>query len=205
VSSRTVVLLVAVILLAPSALAASRTCTRLIDPPRIDQSIRLCADNFYSDGITIIADNVVLDCGTAVLKGKFKSTGITIQDRKHVTIKNCQIANYDTGIIIKNSRDITIIGSSLIRNLIGIKLIDSSKVTVEQSMDISITRPVHAINSKGNVFQYVNKKLEGDQCRLNQCNTPSGIAAHERSLAKAEAPKNTLRRLLSDNLRAWIA
>ncbi len=193
-----------VLLLVPPVLAASRTCTHSLDPPRIDQSTRLCADNYYSAGISITADSIILDCGTGVLKGNFKNAGITIQGRKHITIKNCQIANYDVGILIKNSQDITILDASLLRNLIGIKIIDSSGVIVEKSMDISITKPVQAINAAGNVFQFINKKLEGDLCRLNQCNQASGIATNEHALAKAETPKKILRRALNDNIRAWL-
>jgi parallel beta-helix repeat protein len=196
------------VLLAPAALAISRTCTRVLDPPRVDQSTRLCADNYYPhnypQGIKIAADNIVLDCGTAVLHGSFKNAGIVIENRKQVTIKNCQVANYDIGILVKNSRDITILNANLIRNYFGIKLVDSSSVVVEDSFDISLKKPVQLINAVGNTFHYNNKRMEGEQCRLNQCNTPTGLAVQEHSLAKAEEPKKALRRMLNDNIRAWI-
>ena len=203
-SSRLFLALTVFLLLAPPALAVSRTCTRELDLPRINQDTRLCADNFYPKGISITADNIVLDCGTAVLKGEFKGTGILIQNRKHVTLKNCQIANYDAGILIRNSQDIIILDGNLVRNLIGIKAVDSSGIIVENSQDISITRPVQLINSAGNVFHYTNKRLEGEICRLNQCNQPSGTAAREQQLAKAEEPKKALRRTLNDTIRAWL-
>ncbi len=204
-----IAILLAILLALPSALAISRTCTRAIDPPKVDQDMRLCADNYYPhnypQGISIAADGVTFDCGTGVLHGKFKNSGIVIENRKGVTLKNCQIANYETGILIKNSRDITILDSKFIRNHVGIKLIDSTGVIVEQSYDISIKKPVQAINSAGNTFHFVNKDFEGDLCRLNQCNTPSGVGAREYSLSKAEEPKKALRRLLNDNIRAWLS
>jgi len=196
------------VLLAPSVLAASRTCSRLADPALVDQSVRLCSDNYYPydypEGVRITADDVVFDCGSAVLHGKFKNAGIVIENRKNVHVRNCQVANYETGIRVKNSVNVTIFNANLVRNYVGILIVDSSGVVVEQSMDISIKRPVQAINSRGNTFHYVNKKLEGDQCRLNQCNTPTGMFAVEQSAVKENAPKKALRRVLMDNIRKWL-
>lgn len=183
----------------------TRSCTRTLDPPRVDQNTRFCADNFYPDGLSITRDNIELDCGTAVLRGKFKSTGLTIQDRQNVTIKDCQLANYDVGVLIKNSKNIIIRGINLLRNNIGLKLVDSSGIVVEDGYDVSLQKPIQLINSKGNVFSYSNKRLEGEQCRLNQCNTPSGMVAHVQRFEKSGAPARALNRLLRDNLRAWLS
>lgn len=189
-------------------LAISRTCTREIDPQRISQDTLLCADNYYPhnypNGINITADNIVLDCGTSVLHGAFKNAGIVLINRKNITIKNCQIANYEIGILIKNSKQITIINANLIRNNVGMKIIDSSSIIVENSFDISIKKPLQLINSKGNSFHFINKKMEGDYCRLNQCNTPTGLAAKEIESVKANTPKKTLARNLKDAIRSWI-
>lgn len=208
VSSRGLLIIFAFLLVIPSAFAASRTCTRLTDPAVVYQSMSLCAENYYPhdypEGVRIEADNVVFDCGTSVLHGAFKNAGLVIEKRKNVTIKNCQIANYDVGILIKNSQGITVLDSRLLRNMIGLKLIDSSGVVVENSDDVSITKPVQLINAKGNTFHFTNKKLQGEQCRLNQCNTPTGMAVHEQTLSKASAPNRKLSRILRDNLRAWL-
>lgn len=199
------ILLVVALSLIPSVLAVSRSCTTVLDPPRISQSTRLCANNYARAGISITADNVMLDCGTGVLKGDFKNAGIIIQNRKNITLKDCQVANYDVGILVKNSNGVRILNANLIRNMVGIKLIDSSSVIVENSFDISIKKPVQLINAVGNVFHYKNKRLEGDQCRLNQCNAASGIAANEHALAKEAQPKKALRRILNDIIRSWLA
>lgn len=208
VSSRGWLIILAFLLVIPSAFAASRTCARLTDPAVVQQSMTLCADNYYPhdypEGVRIAADNIVFDCGTSVMHGAFKNAGLVIEKRKNVTIKNCQIANYDVGILIRGSQGVTVLESRLLRNMIGLKLIDSSGVVVENSDDISITKPVQLINSKGNTFHFANKKLQGDQCRLNQCNTPTGMAVHEQSLAKSRAPERKLSRILRDNLRAWL-
>lgn len=207
-STRWAGVLLAFLLILPSVFALSRTCTRLEDPARVMQSLTLCADNYYPydypEGVLIEGDNLVFDCNSAVLHGKFKNSGIVLVNRENVTIKNCQVANYETGILIKGSKGIVILDSRFIRNYYGIKLIDSTGVVIENSDDISIKKPVQLINSAGNILHFVNKDLEGEQCRLNQCNMPSGFAAHEYELAKEEEPKRFLRRILNDAIRAWI-
>lgn len=202
---RTITILLFFLLLAPSALAISATCTNLLETSRITQSLQLCSDTYAKQGISIANDNVVLDCGTAVLRGGFKETGITISSRENVTIKNCQVANYDTGILVKNSKNVLIIDSNLMRNMVGVKLIDSTRVVIENSKDISISKTLQLINAVGNTFHYTNRKLEGEQCRLNQCNAPSGIAERQKASLKEAEPKNALARLLRDNLRIWLA
>lgn len=202
---RITILFLCFLLLAPTALAISKTCTNILELSRIDQSVRLCSDTYTKKGISIAQNNIVLDCGTAVLKGSFKETGITVNGRENITIRNCQIANYETGILVKGSKNVLIIDSNLMRNTLGVKLIDSTGVVIENSKDISISKTLQLINSVGNTFHYTNRKLEGEQCRLNQCNTPSGIAAHQQAMLKDAAPKNALARLLRDNLRIWLA
>jgi hypothetical protein len=196
------------LLILPSVFAASRTCLRDIDPPRIDQSMTLCADNYYPhnypQGLNITRDNIVLDCMTSVLHGAYQNAGLVLINRRNVTIKNCQIANYDIGMLISKSSQITIINANFIHNKIGLKVIDSSAIVVEKSTDISITRPLFAINSTGNVFQYVNKNVKGDECRLNQCNTPTGFAVKAQKDSLAQAPGKNIARTLRDSLRRWI-
>ncbi|MEM2916685.1 MAG: NosD domain-containing protein [Candidatus Woesearchaeota archaeon] len=205
---RVFALIAVLILMSPAVFAASRTCTRTIDPPRIYQNTILCSDNYYPhnypQGINITNDNIVLDCGTSVLHGQFANAGIVITNRKNITVKNCQVANYNTGILIKNSEEITILNSNMIRNIIGIKLVNSRGIVVENSHDISLTKPIQLINSSGNTFHYINKKIGDDNCRLNQCNTPTGMAAKEAERAKSSAAEKALSRKLRDNLRAWI-
>ncbi|MEM4239899.1 MAG: right-handed parallel beta-helix repeat-containing protein [Candidatus Woesearchaeota archaeon] len=207
-SLRFVLLLVILCLLLPSAPAASRSCTGIIDPPRVDQDTLLCADNYYPhnypQGINITKDNIVFDCGTSVMHGEFLNAGLVLVNRRNVTIRNCQIANYDIGILIKNSSQVKIINANLIRNQVGIKLVGSSGVVVENSYDISLKKPLQLVNSTGNSFHYLNKRLGGDGCRLNQCNAPTGLAAHDIAAEKAKAPSKALGRSLRDSIRKWI-
>lgn len=185
-------------------IAQNTTCTHTLDLPRISQNTRLCTDTYDHKGISIVADNVVFDCGFGVLRGRFQGTGIEIINRKNVTIINCHITQYNAGILVQNSSDITIMQTNLMRNNIGVKLLDSAGIVMEKNTDISLNKPVHVINSLGNVISYVNKRINADTCKVNQC-SPSGIAAHYQLLAKKEESKSSLRRLLNDQIRAWLA
>ncbi len=206
--SRVLTFLAVLILLASPALAQTRSCTRMIDPPRIDQNILFCAENYYPhnfpNGINITADNIIVDCGTSVFHGSFENAGFVIIDRTNITIQNCQIANYDIGMLIKNSNQITILNSNLIRNHIGLKLINSSGIVVENSYDISIKNPVQLVKSEGNSFHYLNKNLKGDGCRLNQCNTPTGLAIREFNAQQSMIATNSLTKILSKAIKNWI-
>lgn len=207
-SSRLVISILALLLVIPSVFAISRTCTRELDTPRIDQSMILCADNYYPhnypQGLNITKDNIILDCGSSVLHGQFKNAGIVVINRKNVTIKNCQIANYGIGMLVKQSKQIKVINTNFIHNQIGLKVADSSAIVVENSYDISTQKPLQVVNSTGNVFHYLNKNMEGDYCRLNQCNTPTGFAVKEQITTKATVSQNTIGRNLRNNLRQWL-
>ena len=203
---RVFAVLVVFFLLLPCAFAADRSCTRMIDPPRIDQDTYLCAENYYPhnypNGINITADNILFDCGTSVFHGKFENAGFVIIDRRNVTIQNCQIANYNMGMLIKNSKQITILNANLIRNNIGLKLTNSTGIVVENSYDISIKNPVQLVKSEGNSFHYLNKNLKGDGCRLNQCNTITGLAARE--LTAQKVASNSLAKKLGSAIKNWL-
>lgn len=207
-SSRLAIAVLVLLLLIPSLFASDRKCTREIDPPRVGQSMILCADNYYPhnypQGLNITKDNIVFDCRTSVLHGQFKNAGIVVIDRKNVTIKNCQIANYGIGMLIKKSSQIKVINANFIRNQIGLKISDSSAVVIENSFDISTQKPLQVINSTGNAFHYLNKRMAGDYCRQNQCNTPTGFAVKDKAASSQKTIENTIARKLGDSIRSWI-
>lgn len=54
--------------------------------------------NCNGTGLNIIADNLILDCNGHKISGNGTGMGITIQGRVNVTIANCMISKFDTGI-----------------------------------------------------------------------------------------------------------
>jgi hypothetical protein len=75
---------------------------------------------------------------------------------------------------------------------------------VEKGYDISITKPVYTVNSTGNSFQYINKKINDDHCRFNQCNQITGLSTAQKQKEKRQQPKNALQRTLRNSIRAWL-
>jgi len=156
------------VLLIPFAYAE---CAEIFDSEHVSQSISLCSDTFdYPNGIKISADNVVLDCNTAILRGSSKETGIMIENRTNVTILNCNVLTYDVGIYLKNSNHITIHDNAWLKNKIGIRLYQSFENTIYNNADKSFLKPVSSIASKFNSIDLSNKRLDKSFCEVNLCN-----------------------------------
>jgi len=71
--------------------------------------------NLYSDGtcLTINNDSITLDCSNNLITGSNKpdSYGIYIKGRKNITLLNCIIMSYSSGIMVDSSSGIYISGS----------------------------------------------------------------------------------------------
>lgn len=203
-------LLFCVLFLFIPTVLALRTCDHPTVHP-IRESKTFCGRNYYlTNGISIESDNVTIDCGNAVLQGtiihgRFNGTGISIINRKNVTLKNCRIALYETGILVKNSTEITVIDSSLIRNRIGIKLYNAHNNFFERNHDISISHPVKNTNSNNNIFSYSNKKVFGGFCKTNFCNKQSRIAEEHEKIEEQQQKKRSLRRVLKASIKKFVS
>jgi hypothetical protein len=64
-----------------------------------------CGDN--RDAITIIADNVHLDCQGNRIQGIGQTTafGISVSDSAHVTVSNCHESNFSVGLLLFVNRN----------------------------------------------------------------------------------------------------
>ena len=72
-----------------STLVANETCS--------------ISDSGASGVIIINASNIILDCNGTNLVGTSSGRGIYQESKNNVTIKNCNITNYDYGIYLKSS------------------------------------------------------------------------------------------------------
>ncbi|MBI4142124.1 hypothetical protein HY484_04315 [Candidatus Woesearchaeota archaeon] len=154
------------------SVVVSAACTHPKFWPEINNSLRFCGSNFFvKDGLKISNDNLFVDCGSAVLQGFLwqKNVGITIEDRNNVTFVNCRLVNYGTAIMIKNSTNIFLKEITLLRNMVGLHVINSVNISIVDSLDISLHRSVRFSNSSNVTFQYHNKNIKGDFCRTNNC------------------------------------
>jgi len=178
-------------LLIPSVIA---DCNPIQNNKIYSTSREFCGLNFFApDGIIISGNDITIDCGTAVMRGSFETPGITVIDSDNVLIKDCHVANYEIGFLLINSTRITVEDTGMIRNILGIKLDDSNQNYFENINDISLERMVRAVNSIDNYFDYSNKNLEDDLCRYNSCN-------------EVFVPEpQTLQEILSSAIKNWLA
>ncbi|MBN1644676.1 hypothetical protein JW851_01370 [Candidatus Woesearchaeota archaeon] len=170
-----------------------------------------CAKKYQlQNGIEIGQNEITIDCGSAVIQGLFQGkTGILIENKNNVIIKNCMIMNYDVGIEFINSTNITISNIALIRNQIGIKIVKSNNNTFIENRDISLKRPIQEIESFENIFQYENKNINADFCRYNTCNEKIKIQRLPEKTAIVRTDENKLKRyslqeILMKSIQIWI-
>lgn len=164
------ILLIIMILLSGAAYAAE--CIDPADGMTITQNTALCTRTYdLPSGIYIGADNIELDCEGAILRGNLRGeTGININGRKNIIIRECNILTYKIGIYLKNTTHTTITKTSLLKNKIGLRLLDSYENNVTEVNDKSTDTPVSVINSKFNIFLIDNKNIYGGFCSSNVCN-----------------------------------
>ena len=80
-------------------------CVVPYDGMDISEDTIFCEGSYnISNGINIEADGITLDCNNAEIIGSQGSQGIRIFNKQNVTITNCKITNYHTGIYLKVSR-----------------------------------------------------------------------------------------------------
>lgn len=104
----------------------------VIDDCYVNQNLTLLNRTYYisdaSNGVIIInASNVALNCNNASLVGNssfpnFSGIGIYANRKYNITISNCNIYNYSSGIQINISNNVSITGSTINSNLFGIRL-----------------------------------------------------------------------------------
>jgi hypothetical protein len=151
---------------------ASAECSDSLGIGRINKSTVLCSDTYdMPEGIKITSDNLVLDCGTAIIRGNYqKGTGITIENRKNITITRCHVLTYNVGIFISNSTQVHLYDNGMLKNDIGVRMYNAYENIIEKHNDKSIIKPVSAIMSKFNIVMLGNKNIERSFCEVNSCN-----------------------------------
>ncbi len=90
-------------------------CTTPTDDMIITEDTTFCPGTYnLPNGITIGADNVVLDCDRAVLDGDVNTEnyGILLDEINNVEIKNCEIREYKYGIFMHSSSNIHLLDNN---------------------------------------------------------------------------------------------
>jgi len=144
----------------------------------ITQSAQLCGNTYdIPSGIIINASNIVFDCDGAILRGNAgeSNTGLKITDATNVTIQGCNIVTFDQGIMLRNVTHSEIKENSILKNRIGIRLLDAFENIIANNNDKSHQLPVSAINSRFNTVMLSNRNIEREFCEVNSCNTKTKL------------------------------
>ena len=152
---------------------ATAACIEPMDGSTITESVIFCSDTYdLPSGITIIGDNIEVDCGTAILRGNVGESeiGIRIEHATNITLKNCNVLTYNQALYMKNVTNSLIEDNAFLKNRIGIRMLDSYENIIRDNNDKSHELAVSAITSKFNIVMLGNKNIERDFCEVNACN-----------------------------------
>ena len=80
-----------------------------------------------NDSIVVERDNIVVDGAGYTLQGTGASgsKGISLSDRRNVTIQNTNIKNFMDGVYLTSSSNVTVSGNNITNNGVGILLAGS--------------------------------------------------------------------------------
>jgi parallel beta-helix repeat protein len=152
---------------------ASAACIEPTDGMVIRESVSFCSSSYdVHGGISIVANGITLDCGTAILRGVVGESeiGIRAENVDGITIRNCNVVTFNQGLYLKNVTNSLIEDNAMLKNRIGIRMLDSYENTIRDNSDKSFQVAVSAINSKFNVVMLGNKDIERAFCEVNACN-----------------------------------
>ena len=151
-------------------------CIDAFDGMRITNDTTFCSDTYdIPNGIFVKADNITIDCGTAVLRGDSQEgTGIIIEGRKNIVITKCNMLTFHVGIYIKNSTNVLLEDNAMLKNRIGIRMLNAYENTIIKHADKSTQTPLSMITSKFNKFD-MNKPIDEEYCISNLCNEEKDI------------------------------
>jgi parallel beta-helix repeat protein len=97
------------------------TCGSYINSDFVMSSDLDCS-GFSSDALHIIADNVVFDCAGHTIFGPGDYNGIHLYNHSGVTIKNCNITNFNVGIEVYEGQNNQILLNTLYQNNYGLDM-----------------------------------------------------------------------------------
>lgn len=167
---RALLLVVLALVLVPVVMAA---CVEPFDGMIVEKSVTFCSGTFDVPGsVTITGKDIVVDCNGAILRGIVgqSDVGVRIVDASNVTVRDCNILTFDQGVLLKNVTHSLIEENAVLKNRIGMRLIDAYENVIQDNADKSHQMPVSAVNSKFNVVMLGNRPIDHEFCEVNACN-----------------------------------
>ncbi|TMI34543.1 hypothetical protein E6H25_07150 [Candidatus Bathyarchaeota archaeon] len=81
----------------------------------------------HTGPIIIASNDITLDCGGHTLSGSFPDTGILVEGRTGVTVKNCHVTGFAAGIRLRGAYQNTLASNLLVSNTNGVDLLQSGE------------------------------------------------------------------------------
>jgi parallel beta-helix repeat protein len=131
----------------------------------ISQNINLCYGKYTIDGWDIIADNVILDCGYAILRGNNTNVTALRLHANGITVKNCVIADVDIGIFSGDHDNQFVFNNIITNSQEAIKFLGVSNSRIERNTITDAS--VNGINVYGNAVGFSNP-ANGNTILLNE-------------------------------------
>ena len=155
---------------------SSQECVVPEQGMEISENTLFCSGNFnLGEGISIISDNVVLDCDVASLVGDGLGYGILVKANDG-SIENCNLTNFEVGIYLEESSNNEILDNHISKNRFGIVLFGSEGNTIKDN--------ILEENSRSDEIQISPSKLFEE---------PEEIIIETEVLGEDEIYKNVLR------------
>ncbi len=101
------------------------------------------------NGITIAADSITLDCDGKSIRGGGIGSGIIVDGRKNIIIKNCNISSFYYGIKISSSKFVQVIEQNNLElnDFYALYLLQSNHTIINSNTILNDNNGVYSINS----------------------------------------------------------
>ncbi|UCE15369.1 MAG: right-handed parallel beta-helix repeat-containing protein [Candidatus Bathyarchaeota archaeon] len=152
-----------------SVLFSTAVFVEFIRPVEASGTIYISSDYTFTSNIyepiVVTADNIIIDGAGYTVQGTGSGTGIDLSDRSNVTLKNVEVTNFTTGILLFYSSNNTLAGNTVSsNNEYGIHLFFSSNnVLTGNTVSSNNEYGILLIRSSNNV-------LTGNNASNNQYN-----------------------------------
>jgi len=137
-------------------------CDTFGDWNDLDFTCTMTMDSTDIDTVIIFDDDITLDCADHLLSGTGTGDGIKLVNRSFVTIKNCDLRNFDVGIHLINSNDNSLIDNSLIDEDPVVDLIDNGIFLESSNNNILTGNTVIGLRNQGFSLKFSNFNLITD-------------------------------------------
>ncbi|MGM5482095.1 MAG: NosD domain-containing protein [Nanobdellota archaeon] len=145
-----------------SSLGLAADCFEPKAGETIDESVTLCSGEFQlDDGMKITSDNVVVKCDDTIIEGYDNEDAFSIVARENVTIKGCEIVNFQMGITVINSDLVKILDNLIKENKIGLLFTNSNQNLVEGNTLEKSTNFGVFIKNKSKVNSFKDNRFTG--------------------------------------------